>query len=435
MPDEVVRACRQGELVIFAGAGISTESPLLLPRRFVDEIRAKLGRDADDPADFPSLMQAFEDRFGRRALLEQIHHRLTMIRSFPELDWDASQFHRELSALFQITEIFTTNWDTYFERECGAQPFVTAEDWAFWRSAKRRVFKLHGSIGNPASLVATESDYRRCHRALGRGVLGAHLRSILATKTVLFVGYSFGDPDFAAIYRLLAREMGDILPRSYIVTPSGAEPPDYLSRSPVIRTDGTFFLSTLREALPASEFTDGDRLESAAGMADLAGSSQAQIIAEYPVGEYPAVMFTLVYQDGFIHAFEHTSANYKQGDYWHRCYVEGMVDLYDRFAAEHRGQRQYYEAAYLLGYRNGLRWLLGEGEGFGRESPFFLFGLKEGEQPRSFEEFQELVPASAGFHKAATREAEKMTQGIGPGLVPHHSPVMSSAGVPRGSHS
>jgi hypothetical protein len=174
LPEEVLEACQKRELVVFAGAGVSTENRLVLPFTLAEDLSGVLGYEDEVLPSFPELMQEFEDRFGRRRLLEEIHRRLSKIRSFPELDQKASAFHRQLSALFPIREIFTTNWDTYFEQECGAQPFVTAEDWAFWRSAKRRVFKLHGSIDNPASLVATSQD---SSDAIGRsgGGFSAHI--------------------------------------------------------------------------------------------------------------------------------------------------------------------------------------------------------------------------------------------------------------------
>ncbi len=425
LPEEILEACKKRELVVFAGAGISTENRLVLPFTFAEDLSGVLGYENEELPSFPTLMQEFEDRFGRRSLLEEIHRRLSKIRSFPELDRKASAFHRQLSALFPIREIFTTNWDTYFERECGAQPFVTAEDWAFWRSAKRRVFKLHGSIDNPASLVATTHDYKRCHRALGRGVLGAHLRSILATKTVLFVGYSFGDPDFAAIYGLLRRQMGDILPRSFIVTPSGGEPPSYLKKSRVIRTDATYFLERLRQEMPASEFVQEERLLSAMYMSTAALVGHGKLFDECPLAEYPIAIFTASYQDGFIHAFEHISANYKEGDYWHRCYVEDYVRLYDGFAASQRRKRQYFETAYLEGYRNGLAWLLADAD---EPAPplYFLFGLSPRDQPRTIEEFKALAASPEKLHKTAARQAVKAAEFyVRTETEPHHIPIMA----------
>jgi hypothetical protein len=70
---------------------------------------------------------------------------------------------------------------------------VNAEDFAFWRTAGRKGFKLHGSVSNFGSIIATDDDYRRARRQLQRGALGAALKLMLAAKTIVYVGYSFSD--------------------------------------------------------------------------------------------------------------------------------------------------------------------------------------------------------------------------------------------------
>lgn len=128
---------------------------------------------------------------------------------------------------------------------------VVAADYAFWDLPQRKVFKIHGSLNNVGSIVATEDDYRRCYRNLRSGVLGATLKHLLATKTVLFVGFSFSDPDFGHIYRLLQRQLGDVLPPQFIVTRGGTELAARFPAATVIDTDGTFFVSTLKNELVA----------------------------------------------------------------------------------------------------------------------------------------------------------------------------------------
>lgn len=178
MPDAVVEACHSGKLVVFAGAGISTESKPVVPRPLYLEMFLELELDPREPKTFPGVMTAFEQRHGRPALLQRIKKHLDYVRSFPNIDEEASRFHRELAGIYTISEIVTTNWDDYFEHHCGCQPFVTEKDWAFWKAGERKVFKLHGSLSNPASIVATEADYARCYRNLNQGLIGAQLKTI-----------------------------------------------------------------------------------------------------------------------------------------------------------------------------------------------------------------------------------------------------------------
>ncbi len=80
------------------------------------------------------------------------------------------------------------------------------------------MLKIHGSINNLSSIIATKDDYKRCFYELQNGIIGATLKNIIATKTVVFIGFSFGDEDFNQIINFLRNEMGEIYPHIYIVT-------------------------------------------------------------------------------------------------------------------------------------------------------------------------------------------------------------------------
>lgn len=197
IPDHLMKQLARRNVVIFAGAGVSTETTNVFPWTFYDEIHQTLRLSERDKPAFPKLMSMFCGRpNGRRELLGKIRARLSYVRSFPEIYQAATRFHREISTLFYVDTYFTTNWDDYFERECGATPFVSADDFAFWDTGGRKVFKLHGSISNFGSVIATDEDYRRAKRQLERGTLGAALKLMLATKTIVYIGYSFSDYDF-----------------------------------------------------------------------------------------------------------------------------------------------------------------------------------------------------------------------------------------------
>jgi hypothetical protein len=192
LPDHLLQELKANRLVLFAGAGISTEGRQVLPSTFYTDILEEL--NCSDKPSFPELMSRFCDGpNGRAKLLRNIRKRFESIRAFPQLYNLATLFHRELSTLFMIESIVTTNWDDYFEQETGAIPFVSAEDFAFWSVPGRKVFKIHGSINNLGSIVATTEDYEECYERLQTGILGSSLKMMLATKTILYIGYSFSD--------------------------------------------------------------------------------------------------------------------------------------------------------------------------------------------------------------------------------------------------
>ena len=218
MPKEIIEASIKGDLVLFCGAGVSTESRAVLPWSFYQSVQEELEL-TDSTLSFSELMQEYcKLPNGRKKLLRKIRERFNYIDSFPELQRQATSFHRELSQIHSIKTIITTNWDTYFEDYCGAIPITIPDDFVFWDNNVRCVLKIHGSIQNLSSIVATKEDYKKRLSELQNGIMGATLKTILATKTVVFIGFSFGDEDFEQIIQYLRTEMGELYPHIYVVT-------------------------------------------------------------------------------------------------------------------------------------------------------------------------------------------------------------------------
>lgn len=207
LPDSLLGEFDVQKVAVFAGAGVSTENRNVLKRTFYDSIAAELG-EVESQKTFPELMAQFcKQPNGRLKLLERIRGRFQHIHSFRELEFSATEFHRTIATLFMLDTIVTTNWDTYFEDVCGAVPFVSDSDVAFWDSPNRKVLKIHGSIQNYGSIVATTADYHECESRLATGVIGSVLKVLLATKTVIFAGYSLTDSDFQNVFAFVAEQM------------------------------------------------------------------------------------------------------------------------------------------------------------------------------------------------------------------------------------
>jgi hypothetical protein len=217
VPGELIEAFATGQVVVIAGAGISTESPLIGPMTLLEQLATELGIDPTT-ASFPQVMSAYEERHGRAALLHSIRERLEYVRAVHELDDLATAFHHELSTIYMVDSIETTYWDMSFEDVCGALPIVAPEDYAFWDAPGRKVVKLHGSISNWGTMVTTEDDYDRCYRRLGEGPMGESLLRFLTGKRLVFVGYSLTDADFVHIYDFIRTQLADTPRRPYIVT-------------------------------------------------------------------------------------------------------------------------------------------------------------------------------------------------------------------------
>lgn len=355
MPKEILDAAEDGELVLFCGAGISTENKNVLPFSFYKGIQEEL-EIVDNTLSFSKLMQTYCNLpNGRRKLLKKIKKRFEYIHSFPELERTATKFHRELAELYFIKTIITTNWDTYFEEYCAATPITTPEDYIFWDENERCVLKIHGSINNLSSIIATEDDYTKCAESLEKGIIGATLKTILARRTVVFIGFSFGDEDFSQILAYLQDELKEIMPHIYIVTiDEQLNSKLCYKNSTYILTDGTYFLHQLKLEMLEKKLIKNCGTLPIIETVISAVNKLHNKISHIDIHMYPSVIYCLAYQDGVIHAFERFIQLYNTGNYNIPGIVAVSVREYNGIKQKCADSKNYWDEAYYEGYLNGL---------------------------------------------------------------------------------
>jgi len=359
-PDELLTDFLGGKVTIFAGAGISTESKTVLKHTLFDSIADKLNLRRSSLT-FPELMEKFCGQpNGRFKLLKEIKDRFDHIDSFPELNIRAASFHRELGTLFQVRNIVTTNWDTYFERYCKATPFISDPDLAFWEATDRRVLKIHGSIANFGSIVATTSDYKKCQEKLNVGVLGGLLKTILATQTIVFIGYSLTDFDFVAIYNFVKAQMESLHKQSYAVTPASAEGQQFKEAGliPII-TDGTYFLSQIKKhAVAKGLMLDDEIFDAASELLERIRKEHISLHNVTKTPEHPELIYAASYQDGMMHALGRAIEMQGTGQYSQKDRIMEAIRGYSGWQKGKLRQGVYEDVAYIEGYVNGLTYLL-----------------------------------------------------------------------------
>ena len=419
LPEPLLKACINGDLVIFAGAGISTESDLVYPTTFYEDIAHELNISFKEKISFSDLMSRYVKKAGRRKLLQKIKKRLDYVDSFGDLRRASTRFHKELATIPQIREIVTTNWDTFFESESGATPIVIAEDYAFWDLPGRKVFKIHGSINNIGTLVVTKEDYIKCYKALSKGIIGASLKHMLATKTVVFIGYSFKDEDFQKIYNYLQKEMEDILPHSYVVAPS-EDKKNTAKNSTVIQTDGRYFIEKLKEELIKKEVMLPDhRFNELNDLYVKVKDAHLNIIDFNSFSKFPELVYAASYQDGLIHLLERVQARWNTGEYSDEHHLSHIIHSYMRLLKGAIRGKRYFDAAYIDGYLNGLFSLVLD-EPIDEVPVFYLYGYKG--NINNFKELK-LKLNKGNTTKSALKKAESMMKRVGD-LQPSHTPFL-----------
>jgi NAD-dependent SIR2 family protein deacetylase len=182
-----------GNAAIFAGAGLSAPAGYVDWRGLLRPLAEELSLDIDKETDLVAVAQfhvnANKNNRGRlnAAVIEAL-----------SADNPPTLNHRILSNLPVFTW-WTTNYDKLIEtalREAGKIVDVKDSVPTLATTKPRRdaiIYKMHGDVDRPHEATITRDDYERYHK--DKGAFINALAGDLVSKTFLFVGFSFTDPN------------------------------------------------------------------------------------------------------------------------------------------------------------------------------------------------------------------------------------------------
>lgn len=413
---------QSNNVAIFAGAGISTENPNSAPHSLYTEMAVGCEIQNCDLA-FPDLAQKYTDRpDGRFELLKLIQKRFDYINKFSELRHAATKFFEELSTMPYFRTFITTNWDRYFEDLCRAKPFVTDPDMSFWDIPYRRVLKIHGTIDDYSSLVATRKDYEERSEKLKSSLIGGKLKDILNTQTCIFIGYSMTDDDFKEIFEFVRNRQGPFQKTHYFVSPNITDDAPYPNIVP-IKTDGTYFLSIIKQHLCSSGCYLGDEIyESILDELLEVKEVQAELWESFDVHKYPQMLMSAFYQDGLIHGYQLVLDTQNEGQHSDLHYLLSKAHRYEGRISQYRSNRKYLDVAYFQGFQNVTLAMLQSAQSDSHPYPLMYYYPQIGEM--DLDEFKEKLSGLPNVHKAAFKQCQKAIVGIPEdgSMQVHHQP-------------
>lgn len=187
-----------GNASVLIGAGLSRGAGYPDWNQLMEPFRQK----ADIPPDvndLPLVAQYFEqsDPGGRRTLRRLLADQLAQVQVVP------GRGHRALARL-PIQTIWTTNFDPLLETALpGFFPVINDDGLRDRTLGQKRIVKMHGSLkdGDWASEpVITRTDFERYEPTHLR--MWSLLRATYLTQAMLFLGFSFDDPNIEVLLRL-----------------------------------------------------------------------------------------------------------------------------------------------------------------------------------------------------------------------------------------
>lgn len=194
---DIIKELNEENLAVFCGAGFSVASGFVNWKALMQPIAEELSLDIDKEHDLISVAQYHYNEHGyNRHALNQL-----LIEEFTK-DVKLSNSHNILARL-PIKEYWTTNYDTLLEsalKNAGRNPDVkfTKEHLTLTRRKRDAiVFKMHGDVSQPNEAILTKDDYENYSTKFAPYVTA--LSGSLVSKTFLFMGFSFTDPNLEYI--------------------------------------------------------------------------------------------------------------------------------------------------------------------------------------------------------------------------------------------
>lgn len=205
--DELIRqfgaAAEYGNGVLFVGAGLSV--PLGLPTwpRLIEGPRLSAGVPSGPDAPLLAEYIAHKLSGGRDALNQHV------LKEITERTPSGADRNHELIDQLGVKEVWTTNYDRCLESACKDAAVIIDDDTVKNIGTRAKtIVKMHGSVAPDgarweAPPILTRGDYERYEDSHRR--LWTLLHATYLSRTLLFIGFSFSDPNIELLQKLARR--------------------------------------------------------------------------------------------------------------------------------------------------------------------------------------------------------------------------------------
>lgn len=191
-----VKAIQDGNAAIFAGAGLSRISGFVNWKELLRDLAEAIDLDVDRESDLVEVAQYYCNEKGGRAYIND-----AILNRFVKDSVDNKNIH--LLAEMPIHTYWTTNYDSLLETilqehqrkvdiKCSPSSLATS-----LAGSDVTLYKMHGDYRSPEECVVTKDDYEMYNEK--RQLFTTALQGDLVSKSFLFIGFSFEDPNLKYI--------------------------------------------------------------------------------------------------------------------------------------------------------------------------------------------------------------------------------------------
>lgn len=219
--EELFKLISKEEVVLFAGAGMSTSAGLPTANNLRDLLIESLSVEEKKQVplseSLPNLTEALIDiRDERESIIDEIES------IFKRLITKESILHQNLAKISHFKNIITTNYDSLIEDHYkGACQVITKNiDLNSIVGQSTKIFKIHGDFNNRESLMLTHSDYTDFFTFnTEHSNLWTVIKEKFISNTILFIGYNLADSNIEVLFKKILKSVEGVSRKYYLVAP------------------------------------------------------------------------------------------------------------------------------------------------------------------------------------------------------------------------
>lgn len=192
------------KLVLFIGAGADVPSGLPLWSQAIKEFCNHMNIESDG-ADNLRVPQYYYNSRGKKEYVELCRDIFCYKKELP-----INKIHRKIVD-FNVNTVITTNYTDFIEHEMNNRGHIYRvicqdKDLPYAKN-ENLIIKMHGDFEHD-NFVLKEDDYLRYSDNFR--LIETYIKSIIAKNVVLFVGYSFNDPDVKQLFAWVKDILGEV---------------------------------------------------------------------------------------------------------------------------------------------------------------------------------------------------------------------------------
>lgn len=201
--ENLFKLIRNEDVVIWAGSGMSFYAGYptsdKLGKIFFEDLSLSEQNQINPNLTLPELTEEIYRIKG--------NNKNFLLKKLKELFIDyvprSTEYHNKLATISHIKTIITTNYDKLFENgyKQNCQIVYSANQIPYLDKDKAHIFKVHGDMSEPNSIILTKTDYNNFFRFESQNdIYWTIIKERISTRSVLFLGYNLEDPNTSVIF-------------------------------------------------------------------------------------------------------------------------------------------------------------------------------------------------------------------------------------------